>query len=402
MISIKSNIKDDFKLNDEELKKLLDLIHERNQGFYTLAEDEDYAKKIEGKFEHIVVLGIGGSALGTACLQKSLKNFSNSPKLHILDNIDPNLITEIENKIDYSKTLFIVATKSGTTPETLFSYFYFRKKCDEKKLSIHEHFVFITDPEKGFLREISNEEKITTFDTPQNVEGRFSILTPVSLLPAKLIGIDITKILAGAKTMRNRFLSENNDENLPYQLAKIQYELYKKGKIINVLMPYSQKLIGLADWYRQLLAESIGKNEKTGITPVNALGVTDQHSQLQLYNEGPNDKLIIFIEVKNLGPEIQIPNIYPEKEEAKFLEKGLTFNKLMEIEKKSTEQSLTKNSRPNLTILLNEVTEESMGELVMLLMGSVAFLGELFGINAYDQPGVEASKKLTKEAILKL
>lgn len=402
MISLKSNIKDDFKLNNEELKKLLSRVHERNQGFYTLAEGEDYTKKIKGKFEHIVILGIGGSALGTACLQKSLKDFSSSIKLHIVDNIDPSLITEIENKIDYSKTLFIVATKSGTTPETLFSYFYFRKKCDENHLNIHEHFVFITDPEKGFLREISNEEKITTFDVPQNVEGRFSILTPVSLLPAKLIGIDISKILTGAKTMKNKFLSENSNENLSYQLAKIQYELYKKGKNIDVLMPYSQKLTGLTDWYRQLLAESIGKNEKTGITPLSALGVTDQHSQLQLYNEGPNDKLIIFIEVKNLGPELKIPNIYPKKEEAKFLEKGLTFNKLIEIEKKSTEQSLTKNNRPNITILLNEINEETIGELVMLLMGSVAFLGELFGINAYDQPGVEASKKLTKEAILKL
>lgn len=381
----------------KQIFDFLKKIHARKQGFYEILDNtaeiskiNKFAKSIEGKYKHIVVLGIGGSALGAICLKQSLTHLFNgasakhgTPGLYILDNIDPILIKELEDVIDLPETLFIVITKSGTTTETMSQYFYFRKKTDLKKLDPKKHFVFITDPEKGHLREIANKENIPTFVIPENVGGRFSVLTAVGLLPAALIGINIQKLIIGAKS---------TSENLAFRLAKTQFELAKKGKTINVLMPYSQKLISLADWYKQLLAESIGKKHNNkgkianvGITPISALGVTDQHSQLQLYNDGPNDKLIIFLEVENHGPKLPIPG-------QKF-----TFNQLIDAEKRATEDSLTKSKRPNVTIKIKEVNEETLGELFMLFECSIAFLGEFFEINAFDQPGVELSKKLTKK-----
>lgn len=395
--STNSSIRAEIEAQKKHLSKYLAAIKKSGQGFYKCIDDKENLQKIKNfaaknrkKFEHIVVLGIGGSALGAICLQQALKHLS---KLYVLDNIDPALIREIENTIDYKKTLFLVVTKSGETIETLSQYYYFRKKIEQKNLDPKKHFVFITDHKKGQLREIAIRENFRTFDVPENVGGRFSVLTAVGLLPAALIGIDIEKLLKGARRMRNQFLNTNFAKNSPFKLAAIQYLLSKKSKNINVLMPYSQKLIRLADWYRQLLAESIGKKLDrhgqaifAGITPINALGATDQHSQLQLYNEGPNDKLIIFIEVKNLGPEVKIPSNGSIK--------NLSFNKLIQIEKSATEASLTKNNRPNITIKVDQINEETLGELFMFFEGSVAFLGEFYNVNAFDQPGVEYAKQL--------
>lgn len=371
-----------------KLEVFLELIHKREQGFYKVIDDNEVVEKInkfaesaKGKFDHVVVCGIGGSALGAKCLQQSLTHsFKNqSPSLHVLDNIDPVLIKELEDVIDYPKTLFIVITKSGETIETASQHDYFSRKLKEKNLDLSRHLITIT----------GQQENPTQFDIPQNVGGRFSVLTAVGLLPAKLIGINIEKLLEGAKKMRDSFLSTKMEENLPFQLAATQFLLSQKGKTINVIMPYSQKLTKFADWTAQLIAESTGKDGK-GITPIKALGVTDQHSQLQLYADGPNDKLIIFIEIKDPGPKIEIKKPYKTD-----------FGTLMNIEKTATAEALTKKSRPNITILVNSLTEESLGQLFLLFEGATAFLGEFFQINAFDQPGVELSKKLTKEALLK-
>ncbi|MFC1748502.1 glucose-6-phosphate isomerase [Pseudomonadota bacterium] len=387
----------------------MEKIHARKQGFYEVIEDEKVVEDIEkfasdskGKYKNIVVLGIGGSSLGTICLQQSLKHLyvnerSTSPKLHVLDNIDPTLIAEIQDVIEFSSTLFIVVTKSGGTPETISQYLYFRKRIEDNGLSPTDHFLFITDPKKGLLRKIASEEEITSFEVPPNVGGRFSILTPVGLLPAALIGIDIRKLLEGARSMKDSFLSNDTETNLPFILAAMQHSLGQDGKIMNVMIPYSQKLIRFADWYRQLLAESIGK-DGIGLTPINALGATDQHSQSQLYNEGPNDKFFIFLKVEDFGTDIKIPS--PEEESISYL-KGVSFNKLIHTEMEGTIGSLNENKRPNITLTVDKVNAQSLGELLMLFMSATAFLGELYGINAFDQPGVELSKNLTKELLSK-
>lgn len=407
-------------LDDDTVKTLIAAVKRRDQGFYTVIDDEksvsdveNFCSAVEGNYDDVVVLGIGGSSLGTICLQQSLTHLFENEKidrarrrLRVLDNIDPVLMRQILDVIAFERTLFIVVTKSGGTPETLSQYFYFRNLCDEKKLNAKKHFVFVTDPQKGLLRKVGKAEGITMFDVPPNVGGRFSVLTAVGLLPAKLIGIDIRKLLAGARMMRDGFLAESFANNLPLKLAKTQYELGNKGKIMNVLMPYSHKLIRFADWYRQLLAESIGKAKSdagktvhTGLTPINALGVTDQHSQSQLYNEGPNDKFFMFIEVKNPNDKIAIPNLFPDEKEVDFIN-NVDFGTLMRIEMNGTRDSLSHNNRPHVTVSIDAVDESALGELFMLFEGATAFLGELYGINAFDQPGVELSKQLTKKLLL--
>ncbi len=410
--------KKQFQHTKKYLKKYLSNIHVRAQGFYTIVDDmatvrgiEQYSTEAKGKYDDIVVLGIGGSALGITCLRDALSHlyadYSDVPRLHVIDNIDPIMIEEIQDVIALKRTLFVVITKSGGTPETLSTYFYFRNLTDHARMNAKKHFVFITDPERGLLRKIAWEENIPTFDVPQNVGGRFSVLTPVGLLPAALIGIDIRGLLRGAREMRDVFMSKSYTKNLPFQLAAVQYMLAtKKGKTINVMMPYAKKLFRFADWYRQLLAESIGKakNNKgkivhVGITPVNALGVTDQHSQSQLYNEGPNDKMFMVLAVERLAGHHRIPWMYPEEESVAFL-KGTSFNELINVEREATIVSFTKNKRPNLTITISKIDTYHLGQLFMLFEGATAFLGEFFSINAFNQPGVELSKKFTKEMLL--
>lgn len=365
-------------LDGRPIAEYLEKIEARELGFYDLhKQDTSKIKEFAANadFDHIVVCGIGGSSLGTICLQQALTHLYKTPKLHVLDNIDPVMFTELEESIDFNKTLFIVISKSGNTPEILSQYAYFSEKAPAK------NFVFITGP-TGKLREAAGDR--TIFEVPENVGGRFSVLTPVGLLPAALLGLDIDKMLEGAAHMREKFFSTDVTQNLPFTLAQIQHKL---SKPVTVMMPYSQKLSKLSDWYSQLLAESIGKNSTTGITPQKALGVTDQHSQLQLYNEGPNDKLLIFLEVTDLGPELPIPG------------KPYSFNKLLKVELDATRKSLTQNKKPNLTIKINKVSEQSLGELFMLFEASIAFLGEFYNIDAFDQPGVELSKQLTREAL---
>jgi len=389
----------------DRIPDYLKRIEAREQDFYKIVDDTEgadailnFAKMMEGKFEEMVVLGIGGSSLGTICLHDSLKHLferelldRKGPRLHVLDNIDPALISGIEAVIDLKKTLFLVVTKSGGTPETLAQYFYFKEKCKKAGLKEEEHFVFITDPQKGFLRQIADNENFLTFPIPEKVGGRFSVLTSVGLVPAALMGLDVKKLLKGARDMRDRFLSPQFEENFPFQLAAAQFSI---NKPMHVLFPYSQRLIKLADWYRQLLAESIGKKPEVGLTPLYALGATDQHSQLQLYSEGPNDKFFMFIGVEDLGPPLEIPVM--DDPSVDYL-KGVTFNELLKSEMRGTIQALTEKKRPSLTLSLPRVDEEIVGGLFMLFEASVAFLGEFYGINAFDQPGVERSKILTKE-----
>lgn len=400
----------EIEFEGDRIGEFLKEIEKKNQGFYKIVDDhktlktlKDLARELKGSYEDIVILGIGGSALGTICLHQSLKP---ETRIHFIDNIDPTLIAGIESKINLVKTLFIVVTKSGTTPETLAQFFYFANQYNQKSLKLSKHFIVVTDPKDSPLRTIAQKENLTIFDIPLNVGGRFSVLTSVGLLPAELIGLDTEKLIDGAKQMRDSFLNKNQEHNLPFRLATIQYLLYQKGKSINVMMPYSQKLIRFADWYRQLLAESIGKKINNtgqiinaGITPINALGVTDQHSQSQLYNEGPNDKVHLFINIKDLGTELEIPLPWQEFNGLKYL-KGVTFNKLMATEMKGTMESLNKNNRPNLLLEIDKVDEEHLGAMFMLFEAATAFLGEYFEINAFDQPGVELSKQITKKLLL--
>lgn len=222
------------------------------------------------------------------------------------------------------------------------------------------------------------------------------VLSPVGLVSAAFSGIDIEELLAGAREMDEKCKTPELMKNPAALYALIQYLYYWKGRPISVMMPYSNSLYGIADWYRQLWAESLGKkinrrsnNIFVGPTPVKALGATDQHSQVQLYIEGPQDKVITFLSVGKFANKVPVPAF------DKHYLSGHTLNELLKAEEEATRLALTQEGRPNLTINLPEISAKTVGQTLYLLELATAFAGELFDINAFDQPGVELGKQLT-------
>lgn len=370
------------------------------------------AEEIKDKFDTFVVLGIGGSALGPIAVQQAMNHLRYNelskeerggyPRLYIIDNVDPEGMSALFDVIDIQKTVFNVITKSGSTSETM-SQFLIVKDLLKARLgdSYKDHIIATTDRSKGNLIKIAKDEGFKLFYIPDGVGGRFSELCPVGLLPAAVCGIDIEEMLAGAAFMDENCKSSDVFENGPYMAATLQYIAFNNGKNISVMMPYADSLKFMADWYAQLWAESLGKEVDrdgnliyTGQTPVKALGVTDQHSQIQLYTEGPFDKVITFIGVDNYRAKIDIPHGYDDIPAVSFLG-GHTLNELIKTEQMATEYALLKAKKLNRTITLPEVNEFTLGQLLYFLEIETAFMGELLNINAFDQPGVEEGKNAT-------
>ncbi|MCX5781488.1 MAG: glucose-6-phosphate isomerase [Elusimicrobia bacterium] len=383
-------------------------------GFMELPYKTDLAKKIKtaaklvsSKFENFVVIGIGGSALGNIALQQALrhpywnlldkKSRKGGLKLFVPDNVDPDLISGLCDVLDVKKTIFNVISKAGSTAECLANYFILKKILKNKVgKKYNQHLIITTDPVKGYLRETVIKENLLSFEVPPNVGGRFSVLSPVGLVSAAFSGIDIEKLLLGAKIMDEKCSTPEIMRNPAALYALIQYLFYWKGRPMSVMMPYSNALYGIADWYRQLWAESLGKktnrkNNKVfvGPTPIKALGATDQHSQVQLYIEGPQDKIITFLSVEKFNKKVLIPSF------DKHYLGGRTLNELLKAEEEATRLALTQEGRPNITLSLPDISPETVGQTLYLLELATAFAGELFDINAFDQPGVELGKQLT-------
>lgn len=373
---------------------------------------KEFASIVEGRFDNILVLGIGGSALGgiavTEALLKPYWNLlpqekrNNLPRIFFLDNIDPDLISGLLEVIDLKKTLVNVITKSGDTAETM-SQFMIIKDLLEKELGddYRKNIVATTDKKMGILRQLADQEGYKIFYVPDDVGGRFSVFSSVGLLPFVLVGLNLEQMMNGIKDMDLALKNIDIYQNIAAQGALIQYLLdTKKGKNLSVMMPYSSRLKYISDWYAQLLAESLGKeynNEgkkvNVGLTPIKALGATDQHSQIQLYNEGPNDKLIIFVRVENFDTTLEIPKIF-EYTGIGYLG-GKTINDLINAEADSTRVSLSDYSRPTMTITIDKINEYNMAQLMYMLEVQTAIAGELYGINTFNQPGVEQAKNYT-------
>ena len=256
--------------------------------------------------------------------------------------------------------------------------------------------------EKGNLIKLAQENGFETFYIPDGVGGRFSELCPVGLVPAACCGIDIRALLAGAAAMDARCKNEDMMKNPALLEAVLQYIACEQmGRNVQVMMPYADSLKYMADWFCQLWAESLGKNVRrdgtpchAGQTPAKALGVTDQQSQLQLYNEGPFDKVITFIKVENFRSETKIPKGCEQFQDVAFLG-GMTHNTLIEAERQGTEYALYVNRRMNQTIIMPEVNAYTLGQLMFFLEMATAYEGELLDIDAFNQPGVETSKRAT-------
>ncbi len=373
----------------------------------------EYVKNKKDKFDAFVVLGIGGSALGPMAVQQALNHpFYNElsrekrggyPRLYITDNVDPERLVYLFDNIDITKTLFNVISKSGSTSETMSQFMIIKQMLEDKlgKGNIQDNIVCTTDKEKGNLIKIAKDEGYDYFIVPSAVGGRFSELCPVGLLPAAMCGIDIEMMLKGAAYMDQLCSLEDPYKNPALMFSVLSYIGMNKGRNISVLIPYADSLKYISDWYAQLWAESLGKkfdNEGNeifaGQTPVKALGVTDQHSQIQLYVEGPDDKIVVFLGVDKYREEITIPKIYQDIPSLGFLG-GATHSKLIKVEQLSTEYALTKEGKQNMTITVPSVNEFTIGQILYFFELATAYAGELLCINAFDQPGVEEGKNAT-------
>ncbi len=369
------------------------------------------ARGIKKKYDYFVVLGIGGSALGPIAVFQALchlhyndlpKYSRKGPKFYVEDNVDPERMRALLDVIDVKKTVFNVITKSGATSETMAQYLIIYDLLKSKLGDeIADHIIATTSQNTGNLIKISKKEGYKTFYIPDGVGGRFSELSPVGLFPAAVCGVDIKAMLAGAAYMDRICKQKDWKKNPALIAAALQYICMNKGKNISVMMPYADSLKYMADWYCQLWAESLGKAVDNdgkqifaGQTPVKALGVTDQHSQVQLYREGPFDKVVTFLAVERYRTVYPIPNGCEDIPDVSFLS-GHTMNELIQAEQKATEYALTQAHRLNHTIILPEVNAFTLGELMYFFEMKTAFCGEMLNLNTYNQPGVEGGKNAT-------
>jgi glucose-6-phosphate isomerase len=323
----------------------------------------------------------------------------------VFDNVDPaqfaSFLSWVDDKLD--KTIFNVISKSGRTAETASQLMIVSQLLMDKlgPEGLRNQVVATTDANKGTLRKIATEANLRCLEVPDGVGGRFSVLSAVGLFSAAMCGIDIDGLLAGAREMDARVSREDFKGNPAALNAAINYHYYIRGKRNSVIMPYSDALKDMADWYRQLWAESLGKNRslagnevEIGPTPVKALGATDQHSQVQLYREGPNDKLFTFLQVNNFDDDPEIgpaPDCAPE---LRYLA-GKKLSELLNNEKKATEYALLESKRPCLTVLFDRVNAYAVGQFIYLFEVTTSIAGALFNINPYDQPAVELGKEAT-------
>ena len=376
-----------------------------------VADIQKEAKRINDNYENFVVFGIGGSALGSKALFTALKHirYNELPRekrggarFYVLDNIDPDSINGLLDIIDPAKTVFHVITKSGNTVETV-TQFMVALELIKNRIGEHytDNIILTTDKENGNIKRIADEHGFKAFVVPDGVGGRFSVLCPVGLVSAAVLNIDIAALLKGAGDMDKICSNPNLEENPAYMYAMLYYLAMKKGINISVMMPYADALLNTAEWYAQLWADSLGKKfgldgsiVHAGQTPVRAVGVTDQHSQVQLYTEGPADKIICFIEVANFRTQLTIPHAPIDMHEASYLY-GQTFNKLIASELRGTEYAVTQGGKMNMRITLNELDAYAYGALLFFLEMATAACGEFLQIDAFDQPGVEAGKIAT-------
>jgi glucose-6-phosphate isomerase len=372
----------------------------------------EMAEKFEG-FENFLLAGIGGSSLGPLAIFNALGHplhnlLSNSkrknrPRFFTLDNVDPVQADALFSFCKPEKTVYNIISKSGATAETagasLIIFDALKKKLgsDWKK-----NLVCTTDPETGDLRKLCNTEKLQTLPLHPGVGGRFSVLTPVGLFPSYCLGFDVAAMLAGAAEMREKCLDADVSKNPAANLAALLYLFDStQHKRMHVMMAYANGLFGMADWFRQLWAESLGKELDlegkpvyVGPTPLKALGATDQHSQVQLYIEGPHDKVFLFLEVKKFAKRVKFPSLYGNVSSLDYLG-GQTMNKLIAAEFTATREALAQRNRPSVTITFPEVDAHAVGEFFMLWEMTTSIAGALYRINPYDQPGVELGKVLT-------
>ncbi len=344
----------------------------------------------------LLVVGIGGSSLGLEASAQALAPYlpPGSPELRLLDNVDAEKTAKVLEEVDLSKAVVNVVSKSGGTAESMANFLVvFHAMCRRiGESEARRRVFFTTDPSKGTLRELAKELGIRALPVPPSVGGRFSVLSAVGLFPLSLLGLPVEPILNGAGWMLDLCLSSSGIENPALLLAGLHLLLNQKGKTIAVMMPYLGRLEGFSRWFCQLWAESLGKQGR-GQTPLAALGANDQHSLIQLFNDGPKDKMVTFLRVERPEAEVEIPAIF-QKDSLAYLG-GSSLHTLLLNEQVATAAALTKSGVPNLTLSIERLEPFTLGALFMLYQLATAVAGLAMGINPFDQPGVEQGKRFT-------
>lgn len=407
-------------------------------GFFDLPYDRETAQRVQhvadgfGQwFENLLVLGIGGSTLGTRALSDALlgpywnettgEGRDHFPRLYVLENVDPDTVARTLEELDLRRTLVNVVSKSGSTAETMAQFLVLRSRLEEVvgEEEARGHLLFTTDPEAGALRALARDEGIPALPVPPNVGGRYSVLSPVGLLPAAVTGMDVEALLQGAAEMDVRCRTPNLDENPAGLLAVLLHRAHVEGGMgTHVLMPYADGLRSFALWFQQLWAESLGKARRAdagrepderwpssatpgegdvrpvGPTPLPAVGATDQHSQVQLFMEGPRDKVVVFVAVGEREDPVTIPDRHSDVSAFGYLG-GHSVGELLDVERRATEEALRRRNRPSMTLHVPRLDARALGQLFMLFQTATVHAGALYGVNPMDQPGVELGKELT-------
>jgi glucose-6-phosphate isomerase len=389
---------------DDAKKAVIEAWKNGQQGWLGCPDDTACVNRIKklvkekSGFTTCLVLGIGGSDLGARAVWHAMKDEAKGMTLEFAGgNTDPDELASIVKRLNLKKTLINVISKSGNTVETMSAFLIVREALIAAvgETKARQQIVATTDEDGGILHEISMKEGYARLPVPKNIGGRFSVLTDVGLFPIACAGINIAAMLRGAKDLRDEWLAESSTQNEAGRFAALHvYGDRALHMPIHVLMPYSERLRMFAFWYRQIWAESLGKDGH-GPTPIAALGATDQHSQLQLYQEGPKDKIISFIEIEGFKAKLKVPNAAKKIPQLAYLA-GLPLEKIIHAERDATAHALAHAGRVNGTLHISRVDETTLGALFMFYEIATAMAGQLYGVNAYDQPGVEASKTVMR------
>lgn len=372
----------------------------------SLPEIKRLAQNLKNKYENFVVLGIGGSALGFRAVLQFLKGpFYNlerrsQPRIFVLDNLDPAVVKKLDELLDFSRTGLIYTSKSGSTPETAASFIHFYKMYKEAGGNLQD-IVIICDRRDNGINRIAKNLGCHLLHIPRDLPGRYSVLSSVGFLPAEIAGIDSQQLLAGARVVHQAVADAPAGQNAVFALGTSLYEHARRGRTIHVLFNYSSLLFEFGLWFMQLWAESLGKKLSAtgevinaGTTPLACLGATDQHSLLQLFKEGPDDKVYGFLKIGTFPTDIELTGEFPAEVEYAYFA-GHTMGEQLNIEELSTEMSLAGAGRPCYRITLKDISASTLGALFYFYEALVVYSAQLWRVNPFNQPGVEEGKNIT-------